>query len=193
MGKRKLLIILAALVIVLGGAYILYSKLSKDYAPEQIDGGNTVPSESGSSEGEAQGYSAAPDFTVYDAAGKAVRLSDLKGKPVIFNFWASWCGPCKSEMPEFEAAFKQYGDQIQFMMINLTYGSETRSAADSFISSSGYTFPVYYDTDGGASGTYGVSAIPTTYFVNAKGELIARGVGALDGASLKQGIEMIIP
>ena len=53
--------------------------------------------------------------------------------------------------------------------------------------------PVYYDTDGGASGTYGVSAIPTTYFVNAKGELIARGVGALDGASLKQGIEMIIP
>ena len=133
MRTRKLIVLILALVIVLGGAYLLYNKLSGKFAPQQISGGNTVPAENSAenNSGESSHNYMAPDFTVYDAGGMPVKLSDYLGKPVIVNFWASWCGPCKSEMPEFEEAFKQYGDRIQFMMINLTFGSETESSAKS--------------------------------------------------------------
>ncbi|MBP3544577.1 MAG: TlpA family protein disulfide reductase, partial [Lachnospiraceae bacterium] len=64
----------------------------------------------------------APDFTVIDAEGNEVKLSDMRGKPVVVNFWASWCGPCKMEMPEFEEVYKELGDEVHFMMVNLTDG-----------------------------------------------------------------------
>ena len=194
MRTRKLIVLILALVIVLGGAYLLYNKLSGKFAPQQISGGNTVPAENSAenNSGESSHNYMAPDFTVYDAGGMSVKLSDYLGKPVIVNFWASWCGPCKSEMPEFEEAFKQYGSQIQFMMINLTFGSETESSAKSFILDNGYNFPVYFDATGDASGLYGVSAIPTTYFINAKGEIEARAVGALNAETLRKGIDILL-
>lgn len=135
----------------------------------------------------------APDFTVYDAENNAVKLSDFKGKPVIVNFWASWCPPCKSEMPDFQEAFEEYGDQIQFMMVNLTDGSqETVESASEFIKSQGYTFPVFYDTEMSAAMAYGASSIPASYFVNADGNLKAYAVGMIDRNALDTGIGMIL-
>lgn len=135
----------------------------------------------------------APDFTVYDREGNTVRLSDFRGKPVVLNFWASWCGPCKREMPDFEEIYKEYGDDIHFVMVNLTDGAqETMKTATNFLDGSGYTFPVYYDKDTDAAYTYQVYGIPVTYFINAEGHLIAQGSSALDAETIKRGIEMIL-
>lgn len=135
---------------------------------------------------------AAPDFTVYDIDGNAVSLSDFIGKPVIINFWASWCGPCKMEMPEFEEKFEELGGDIQFLMVNLTDGNrETIDTAAAYIEESGYTFPVYFDTDQDAAYTYGVYSIPSTYFIGADGSAVAMAQGAIDGTVLDRGISMI--
>ncbi len=135
----------------------------------------------------------APDFEMVDCDGNRIKLSDMRGKPVVLNFWASWCGPCKSEMPDFEEAYKEYGDDITFMIVNLTDGkNETVDTAQAFIDSQGYTFPVYFDTDSNGAAAYGVSSIPVTYFIDAKGYLVAYGRGALNRETLQSGIDMLI-
>ena len=134
----------------------------------------------------------APDFTVYDLEGNEVHLTDFFGKPIIVNFWASWCGPCKMEMPDFDAAYNTYKDDIVFLMVNMTDGSrETVEVASEFIADSGYTFPVYYDTQYSASITYSVASLPTSYFLNSQGELVAHAKGAIDAETLQRGIDMI--
>lgn len=134
----------------------------------------------------------APDFTVYDLEGNEVHLTDFFGKPIIVNFWASWCGPCKMEMPDFDAAYNTYKDDIVFLMINMTDGSrETVEVASEFIADSGYTFPVYYDTQYSAAITYSVASLPTSYFLNSQGELVAHAKGAIDAETLQRGIDMI--
>ena len=134
----------------------------------------------------------APDFTVYDVDGNKVKLSDYLGKPVVLNFWASWCGPCKMEMPDFDEKHQELGSDVQFLMINLTDGkTETVEGASSFIASMGYTFPVFYDTSSMAAALYGVSAIPTTFFIDAEGYAIAQATGAIDGNTLQTGIDLI--
>ena len=134
----------------------------------------------------------APDFTVYDVDGNEVKLSDYLGKPVVLNFWASWCGPCKMEMPDFNEKHQELGDNVQFLMINLTDGTtETVEGASSFIASMGYTFPVFYDTSSMAAARYGVSSIPTTFFIDAEGYAIARATGAIGIDTLQAGIDLI--
>lgn len=135
---------------------------------------------------------AAYDFTVYDKDGKPVKLSDMKGIPVVLNFWASWCPPCKAEMPDFDEIAKQYEGKVAFMMVNLTDGqSETLDSAKFFISSMGYTFPVYFDTTSEAAYVYGIQSIPTTFFIDSDGYLVAYYEGSMDGDTLLRGISMI--
>lgn len=131
------------------------------------------------------------DFLVYDEAGAAHRLSDYFGKPIVLNFWASWCGPCRSEMPHFEEMYKKYGDNVEFLMVNLTTGRETVASAAEFVEENGYTFPVLYDTESYAAYAYSVYSIPTTYFINKDGTLAARATGAISLDTLEQGIEII--
>ena len=134
----------------------------------------------------------APDFTVYDFDGNEVKLSDYLGKPVVLNFWASWCGPCKMEMPDFETKCKELEGDVVFMMVNATDGGrETVDTAKQFVADSGYTFPVYYDTEYSAIYAYGVNAFPTTFFIDAEGNLVAYGQGAMSGETLQTGIDMI--
>ena len=183
--KKKLAVLVLIIVLLFGGAYLLYGKLGTQSAPEFQEA-----AEQG--EAETEEKTPAPAFTVYDIDGNAVSLSDFEGKPVVLNFWASWCGFCKQEMPDFQKVWEEKGGDVQFMMVNVTdNGRETVEAASGFIAEQGYTFPVFYDTEFEASSAYSAYQLPVTYFIDAEGNIAARGMGALDEASLRQGIEMI--
>jgi len=135
----------------------------------------------------------APDFTMYDIDGNALKLSDFRGKPVILNFWASWCGPCKAEMPDFEEAYKTYGDQVQFLIVNLTDGSsETVESASGYIADQGYTFPVYYDTTMEGAVGYNVYAIPVSFFIDAEGVVRASNEGMISADVLESNIAALL-
>ena len=150
----------------------------------------TTPSET--SENETIEFTKAPEFTVYNLENKSVNLSDFFGKPIIINFWASWCGPCQMEMPDFNEAYINYKDNIEFLMVNMTDGSrETMEKASSFIEEKNYSFPVYYDTEYSAAITYSVTSLPTTYFIDSDGNLIAHAKGAINSDILQKGIDMI--
>ena len=135
----------------------------------------------------------APDFTVYDAQGNAHKLSDFRGKPVILNFWASWCGPCQMEMPDFEEKYLAYKEDIHFLMVNLTDGrQETVESASGFVAQSGYTFPVYFDTDLDAAYRYSVSSIPMTCFIEEDGSLLTYRRGVISGDALQNIIDTLL-
>ena len=211
--KKKTLILIVLFIVLMVGASVLYNSLSADFTLDSLsveegvestdDTTNTAANDSQSSENNGNNsedssssadvqLTQAPNFTVYDIEGNEINLSDFFGKPIIVNFWASWCGPCKMEMPDFDEAYQTYGNDISFLMVNITDGSrETVEIASSFIEESGYSFPVYYDTNYSAAITYSVSSLPTTYFIDADGNLIAHARGAIDDATLQKGINMI--
>jgi len=186
-GKTKTIALIAVFALFIAGSVWLYNSLK--------DSTDALPNiETG--QGEVQNNEAdktkAPDFTVYDAEGKAVKLSDMRGTPVVLNFWASWCPPCKSEMPDFNAVYQELGGEVQFMMVDLVDGGrETAETGAAFIKEQGYEFPVFFDTDGAAARAYGVRSIPTTIFINKDGDVVTGTQGMIDEASLRKGIDLI--
>lgn len=134
----------------------------------------------------------APDFTMYDSDGNPLNLSDLEGKPIVLNFWASWCPPCKSEMPYFDTVYLEMGDEIQFLMVDLVDGNrETIEKGMDFTDGEGFSFPVYFDTTNEAANVYGVRSIPTTYFIDKEGYIVTGAQGAIDEDTLRKGITFI--
>ena len=177
----KLIVTLLVLVIIIGGGMLLYRNLGQN-----VDLGEAVPTESISE-------NAAPDFTVTDADGNEVKLSDFRGKGVVLNFWASWCGPCKSEMPHFQEAYEQYGEEVQFLMVNMsTAFGDSRSDAEQVLTDGGYTFPVYYDTNAECAYGYGVTGIPMTFFIDKNGNLVSGKTGMISMADLERRIQTIL-
>ena len=158
-------------------------------APEGTSAPTDTPTD-GETEGEA--VNKAPDFTVQDGEGNLVKLSDFFGKPIVLNFWASWCPPCKAELPDFEDACKKYDGEVVFLMVNMTDNQmETVEVAKDFIKTYGYDFPVYFDVSYEAAMVYGIRSIPQTYFINAEGEAVASATGMISAEQLEQGIGMI--
>lgn len=181
--QKKLILIIVALVALLAAAGVLYASFTNSV---KIDMETTdAPTSTELKE--------AADFTVENLSGGEVKLSDYKGKPIVLNFWASWCGPCKNEMPIFQKSFEEYGKDVQFLMVNLTDGQrESKEDAKSYIDEAGYTFPVFYDTASDAQKLYSIVSIPQTFFINADGKIAAYCQGAISDARLKSGIEEIM-
>ncbi len=174
MKKQMIFILSGILILAMVGAGAAYRVLQEQYKPETDTGSQN------------ESVNTAPDFTVQDDAGQAVRLSDFSGKPMVVNFWATWCGPCKSELPAFEAAYHAYKDEVGFMMVNLTDGQrETVEAVKAFIDQNGYSFPVYYDTEYSASQAYGVYSVPLTVFIDADGTIQNAQIGAMSADVLE--------
>jgi thiol-disulfide isomerase/thioredoxin len=183
--RTSLALILVALLMLMIGCRQVQQPLQTipSTGPTEAKTDGTDPTEKAESN--------APDFTMYDADGNVYHLSDFEGKPVVLNFWASWCGPCRREMPEFEEKYQELGANVTFLMVNLTTWNETVESANGLIRDQGYTFPVFFDLDGQAAAAYGIQSIPTTFFIDAEGEVIAYANGSIDGNTLQKGIDMI--
>lgn len=111
----------------------------------------------------------APDFTLDTLDGKKVTLSELRGKIVIINLWATWCPPCRAEMPALENAYEQYKDsEVIILGLNVT-NQDSEKDIPPFVKEFGLTFPILLDRDGSVSTLYQLKALPTTYFVNREG------------------------
>ncbi len=190
MEQKKAIILALALVVVLVLAGAGYQFLAPQAGLSGVLG--TTQSDSASSSAQL-----APDFTVFDTDGAEITLSSLMdaGKPVVLNFWASTCPPCRNEMPDFEAAFQKYGQDIQFIMVDAvgSMNGETRQAGSDYVAEQGFTFPVYFDDEQHAVSSFGIRAFPTTFFLNADGTIEAYGEGMLDAETLEKGIQMLLP
>ncbi len=119
----------------------------------------------------------APDFELTTGSGETVRLSDLQGQAVILNFWASWCPPCRAEMPAFQAIHQAYQDSgLTILGINAA-DQDAPSQAHDFIAEMDLTFPILFDSSGTAQELYAVSALPSTFFIDRAGIIQAVVIG----------------
>ena len=133
----------------------------------------------------------APDFTLVDQYGETHTLSDYAGKTVFLNFWATWCGPCKSEMPEIQALYEKYGENQGDLIVlgvanpkteDAPYNQDvTQAEVEQFLEDNGYTFPVVMDTTGEIFYYYGITAFPTTFMIGVDGNVFGYVPGALTG------------
>lgn len=201
---QKTLITAAVLLVILAAAVMGYNALTKIYSPENFTPDKTLgagtgetvtvdraPSDETDETTEEIDYTA-PDFTVYDADGNAVKLSDFFGKPLVVNFWATWCGPCQTEMPYFDDAIASR-DDVTFLMVNLTDGQrDTVESVKKFVEDAGYTFHVWYDTDYSAANAYYVYSIPMTVFIASDGTLADYHTGAMSETTLNAYLDLLV-
>ena len=162
--KRTAVILIAALAVVLAAAALLYPRLARETAPAgEGDGGGELPDPI-----------PAVDFQLEDGEGTLLSFLELlDGRPAVVNFWAANCPPCREEMPHFQAAYEEYGEDIQFLMVNVLEAmGDTKEDAQAYLAQEGYTFPVYYDRELSGVMAYGLRGFPTTFFLNGDKELV---------------------
>jgi thiol-disulfide isomerase/thioredoxin len=124
----------------------------------------------------------APEFTLTTPDGGEVVLSELKGKPIVLNFWATWCPPCRAETPAFVAAHKQWGDEVAIIGVDVL---ETPKMAPPFMAEFGIKYPIAVDGAGEVALAYRVVAYPTSYFIDSSGTIVEIDVGPLNEALLQ--------
>ena len=135
----------------------------------------------------------APDFTLRTLGGEEITLSDLRGKPVLINFWASWCEPCRLEMPELVNAYETYKDEgLVILAVDLTY-QDALEDVRTFVEEFGLPFPVLLDETGEVTDElYNVMGIPMSFFVNREGVIVRRQIGAMTGEQIEEFVREMI-
>ncbi|MBN1992257.1 MAG: TlpA family protein disulfide reductase [Anaerolineae bacterium] len=144
------------IVIILGSAWILFSRAGS--SGEDIAGSKPAP---------VAGHPA-PDFELKSLDGEAVRLSNFAGTPVLLNFWATWCGPCRAEFPDFQKAYLENGDKLVIIGVNHTTLDQAEQV-DDFVAEMGATFPIVLDKTGQTAETFQIRALPTSIFIDRNG------------------------
>ena len=135
----------------------------------------------------------APDFTLVDQYGETHTLSDYAGKTVFLNFWATWCGPCKSEMPDTQKLYESYGENSEDLVVlavaNPGGQDVSQEEIEQFLEDNGYTFPVLMDTTGMTLAYYGISAFPTTFMIDANGNVYGYVPGAMTASIMESVVQ----
>lgn len=184
-----LLAVLLVAVLIVGS--VLYGILSEQYLMQQEP--PTQPATEPAEDPQEPSPYAAPDFSVMDMNGNMVRLSDFRGKPVVLNFWATWCYYCRMNMPIYEQITEKY-PQVEFLFVNATDGfQETEANARKFMEDNGYDLPIYFDVTFEAQYRYGASSLPVTFFIDQAGDLMTYRPGAMDAPMMEQYISLILP
>jgi len=149
--------VFVAAILVAGLVWIAFSRVESDLIPSLA----VAP---------RQGF-IAPDFSLPDANGETITLSALEGQVVLVNFWASWCPPCRVEMPAIEAVYQDYRQKgVIVLAINATAQDDAQSALN-FVRSNGLSFPILFDGDGSVYARYQISALPTSFFIGRDGKI----------------------
>ncbi|MGE3960682.1 MAG: TlpA family protein disulfide reductase [Dehalococcoidia bacterium] len=168
----------AAIVLVVGGLFVYREVLAptdSEDEPLGVVAGSAPPAL-----GEP-----APDFVLEESgSGQRVSLSDFRGQPVVLNFWATWCVPCRTEMPDLQAAYD--AEDVVVLAVNW---QESESVVQAFVDEFGLSFPTVLDSEGRVREHYGVVGLPATFFIDAAGILRARNFGPVYGNLLYDGIE----
>lgn len=194
MKNKKLILGIAGFAVFLGLVYAAYNGLTEEYK-DQINGsGNSAVTNNDEGSSSEKQKNKAPDFTVYDEDMNEVKLSDFEGTPVVLNFWATWCGYCKDEMPYFQKASENFSEeQVKILMINMTDGrSETKEKAIEYMKNNNYTMNLLLDIDQEVANGYRVSGIPRTIFIDKDGYIREDKVGKIDADTLNTMIEELV-
>lgn len=181
MNKKTIGYIVSALII---GTLIFIMVKNTVNDPSELEADSVMLGEAATpADGDLAQYSPAPDFTLDTLAGEAVTLSELKGKKVILNFWATWCPPCKAEMPHMQNYYSKLTpeDNVELIAVNVT-GSEKLGVEEvqNFVSSYKLDFPIPLDPVSKVTAQYGVFSMPTTYMIDTEGRIAQKIVGPLD-------------
>jgi thiol-disulfide isomerase/thioredoxin len=144
----------------------------------------------GESIGPAKGDKA-PDFTLETLSGEKLSLSDLKGKKVILNMWATWCPPCRAEMPDMQKFYNDYGEEVEIVAVNLTQTETSQDRVDQFVEDFGITFPVVLDKNSDVARDYYAVTIPTSYVIDSKGIIRNKIIGPMSYEWMKEAVGAI--
>jgi peroxiredoxin len=168
--------ILIGLTLVLGSAWIAFSR--------SLANTLTLSDETTSLEPAAVVGHPAPDFTLLTLDGETVRLSDFKGKPVLINFWATWCGPCRAEFPDFQKASVDNADNLVIIGINNT-STDQKEQVPAFVKEFGITYPIVLDESGDTAKAYGILGLPTSIFIDRNGNVNEIFTGPINKAYIE--------
>ncbi len=175
---RTILMLILAVVVVIAASSLL-EEMSANFTSPTLE---TIPVENRD----------LPELTLYDIDGNPTKFEELKGKPIILHFWASWDSVSTKELPVFQEAWEQLRQDAHIIMVNVTDGhKETLVTAENFLKSQNYTFQVYFDTTMNLTGAFGVLTLPSTFFLDSDGNLIAGITGILDADILRQGLDIV--
>ena len=213
-GKRGALVAAIALVAVVALGAVGYGVLSSSGAGSGGSGGvGSAPAAQGTSGGTASGGNAggaaggAPatqgrasllkdyDATVYAASGEKTTLTAIAaGRPLVINFWATWCPYCVQEMPDYLEIYRDYGDRVSFAFVDCPGGrGETPQKATSWLSENGFSeLPAYFDNDLEATSAFGARSLPTTVVVAANGEIVGVTPGRIDAGRLRSALDSLV-
>jgi thiol-disulfide isomerase/thioredoxin len=173
---RRLLLIS---ILLLGLVWIWLSRAD----PDEVTGG-TIPA--------PQAGFLAPDFSLQTTTDETIRLADLRGKVVILNFWASWCPPCRAEMPAFQVVSDEYAGRVEVLAVNTT-NQDTLSDALAFRDEIGLSLPILLDVDGSVQRLYEITSLPTTFLIAADGRINEVVVGGpMSVAGLRARVEALL-
>ena len=173
-------VIFSILILLLGLFWIWYSKVPPTSSSENLI---SAPQ---------KGF-LAPDFSLSDMDGQTITLSELKGKPIMINFWASWCTPCRAEMPAIESVYKNYRDEDLIILGINTTNQDNINDATAFADKMGVTFPILFDLDGSVGILYQVRALPSTFFIDKQGVIVDVIVGGpMSEALIESKVKTII-
>jgi peroxiredoxin len=183
LGSHKITgpLVLILAVILLAGALLV--RLAGDDVPSLPTEAATEAARAESYKGPAREGRPAPDFTLLDLDGRPVSLSDWRGRPVLINFWATWCGPCEVEMSDIQAAYEAHAEQ-DFVVLAVAVDDNAQNVRR-FFEKHNLTFQPLLD-DGQVSGAYQVFGLPTSFFVNADGHIIAVHTGVLTKSKIEE-------
>lgn len=172
---RKFWIGLILLTLIVGVAWIAYSRTLIDQT-STTSAANLEPA-------AIKGHPA-PDFALQTLEGKTIRLSDYKGKPVLVNFWATWCGPCRAEFPDFQKAWTDNADKLVIIGINNT-STDDKTQVPAFLDEFGVTYPIVLDESGDTAKAYNILGLPTSIFIDRDGVVREIFTGPLNKAYIE--------